>query len=322
MTNELMVCPFCGSRKLLEESLKEVNPPRAKDRSPIDNLLAWLGSHKNLRIFRNLVPNTPGEDDWSLLTPLFLSYIFPGLGHLYLKPVLKNLLFLIVAVIFISLEYLYYYSHFVDLLNISCGFFLAYTYFSVFRETLASAGNKISPIGYPLFVCMTVAVIFLQMYFLAGIFSGNTTAVRIYAAYFAPEFEPGDTIVLRGNLPRGGLKIGDIVVTQYYDEIERVYALEGDKMEVSGNYLLVNGKVPFADPKIIPITNSNRKVSVSGEPEKSQGKNLDTGVQQGFIVEKDCVGLLINSNPTAVKISSLRGKVDAIAWPPPRRKNY
>jgi signal peptidase I len=174
------------------------------------------------------------KDAW---LAVFLTRLLPGIGHFYLKRILWGIVFLIGAVVLISVGKLPFGRVLWGVyLGLAC--YAAYVSCKGRRETL-----RAMVVAVPVLICFQICLL--------SVFSGRYQAFRVPTSSMAPTLRPGDFILVeKGRITRP--ERGDVVVLVDPRErkkmIKRVVAVGGESVSMEAGRIYVDGSELRMEP--------------------------------------------------------------------------
>lgn len=183
---------------------------------------------------------------------LILTYLFPGMGHIYCGKLIRGYILLIFPFVIIAIFALVGVLNNFNGLLILVSILILYwvimmvdAYLTAKRYKFENAKDYNKPryyIGY----CILLVLILLLM---IQIRNKTIQAFSIPAGSMVPTLIVGDNIMVdKSYYKNNDLKRGDLIVFKFPDDtqiafIKRVIGLPGDKLNIKGRNIYINGKL-------------------------------------------------------------------------------
>jgi len=323
--NHCQRCPFCQAT--IVGRMANIAPPRASDREYIENAGLQVGQAERTfhgylaalieRVARWIPPRIrrfPHSEVW-------LSLLFPGLGHIFLGWTGLGLLIMGASAIMLGFlvvlaldpgapgttTYLFWFGVFLGICH-SHAVLLANRQFPDRPKFTTPALN------------LTILVVLVgQLNLLGWTLYGaryrmNVRGIRLEGHFFRafqPIFNTGDFLDVNP-VAAANLRLGDLVMIDRYT-LDRVIGLDGDILKIQEREILRNGSPLPGRQQPVTTYNTQREIPypLSQTPVMGEGSFVK--------VNKGEAGILYwGRQLRSIPIGSLQGRIDGILNPPER----
>ncbi len=198
---------------------------------------------------RDDLPISPSQTKKPWLGAL-LSYIFPGVGQFYNKQIIKGVVFIGIEVILLFAENIYW------VMFSFCFIFEIFAISDAYYVSSRTNGSALSLLaqGTKRQVYTLITVLFL-FGFLTNSYNENIIKGKLIQPYHIPSASMNPTLrekdyilATKYDFDPHQTRRGDVIVFKYpvdkkTDYVKRVIGLPGEKIEIVGNKVYINGKI-------------------------------------------------------------------------------